>query len=284
MIIWLASYPKSGNTFVRSLLASYFFTKDGNFNFDSLRFIGQFPDFKFFEEANIELTHDKEIFKNYLKVQESINNKDKNNVRILKTHSTMHDVGGYKFTDLNNSLGAIYIVRDPRNVLRSYANHMQFSEEEASNALISYRSLVADQKGSKASSKTITLLGNWGSHYQTWKSFKKVNKYILIKYEDLVKETEKNLIKILEFIHSVSRTKFDLDKTKLIKTIESTSFENLKKMEEKEGFDEGMEIAGKKVTFFKYGPKNDAYKNLASETLNKIEKNFEVEMKELGYL
>ena len=47
MIIWLASYPKSGNTFVRSLLASYFFTKDGNFNFDSLRFIGQFPDFKF---------------------------------------------------------------------------------------------------------------------------------------------------------------------------------------------------------------------------------------------
>ena len=104
----------------------------------------------------------------------------------------MHDVGGYKFTDLNNSLGAIYIVSDPRNVLRSYANHMQFSEEEASNALISYRSLVADQKGSKASSKTITLLGNWGSHYQTWKSFKKVNKYILIKYEDLVKETEKN--------------------------------------------------------------------------------------------
>ena len=67
----------------------------------------------------------------------------------------MHDVGGYKFTDLNNSLGAIYIVRDPRNVLRSYANHMQFSEEEASNALISYRSLVADQKGSKASSKTL---------------------------------------------------------------------------------------------------------------------------------
>ena len=82
MIIWLASYPKSGNTFVRSLLASYFFTKDVNFNFDSLKFIGQFPDFKFFEEANIELTHDKEIFKNYLKVQETINKKDKNTVRI----------------------------------------------------------------------------------------------------------------------------------------------------------------------------------------------------------
>ena len=36
MIVWLASYPKSGNTFVRSLLSSYIFSKDGNFNFDLL--------------------------------------------------------------------------------------------------------------------------------------------------------------------------------------------------------------------------------------------------------
>ena len=37
MIIWLASYPKSGNTFVRSLLSSYIFSKDGNFNFELLK-------------------------------------------------------------------------------------------------------------------------------------------------------------------------------------------------------------------------------------------------------
>ena len=37
MIIWLPSYPKSGNTFLRSLLAAYFFTKDGKFNFDVLK-------------------------------------------------------------------------------------------------------------------------------------------------------------------------------------------------------------------------------------------------------
>ena len=37
MFIWLASYPKSGNTLVRSLLASYFFTKDGSCNFEILK-------------------------------------------------------------------------------------------------------------------------------------------------------------------------------------------------------------------------------------------------------
>ena len=43
MIIWLASYPKSGNTWLRSLLATYYFSRDGLFNFDILRNIDQFP-------------------------------------------------------------------------------------------------------------------------------------------------------------------------------------------------------------------------------------------------
>ena len=49
MIIWLASYPKSGNTWLRSLLASYFYSKDGSFDFDLLKNIGQFPHFNYFE-------------------------------------------------------------------------------------------------------------------------------------------------------------------------------------------------------------------------------------------
>ena len=43
MIIWLASYPKSGNTLIRALLASYFFTQNGLFNFNLIRNISQFP-------------------------------------------------------------------------------------------------------------------------------------------------------------------------------------------------------------------------------------------------
>jgi hypothetical protein len=43
MIVWLASYPKSGNTFVRSMLASYFFSKDGSYDFSLIKNIKQFP-------------------------------------------------------------------------------------------------------------------------------------------------------------------------------------------------------------------------------------------------
>ena len=53
MIIWLASYPKSGNTFLRSLLTAYLFTKDGNFNFEVLKNINQFPNNATFEKLGI---------------------------------------------------------------------------------------------------------------------------------------------------------------------------------------------------------------------------------------
>tara|TARA_B110000459_G_scaffold113996_1_gene126048 strand:+ start:167 stop:403 length:237 start_codon:yes stop_codon:yes gene_type:complete len=76
MFIWLASYPKSGNTLVRSLLASYFFSKDGNFDFDVIKNIKQFPTSELFEKIGVDLKNEKEVLKNYIKVQENINQKN----------------------------------------------------------------------------------------------------------------------------------------------------------------------------------------------------------------
>ena len=58
MIIWLSSYPKSGNTMVRSLLSAYLFTDDGNFNFQALKNISLFPDITFFEKLGVDVSKD----------------------------------------------------------------------------------------------------------------------------------------------------------------------------------------------------------------------------------
>ena len=50
MIIWLASYPKSGNTWVRSFLSAYYYSNDGKFNFSLLKKIRQFPSKDFFND------------------------------------------------------------------------------------------------------------------------------------------------------------------------------------------------------------------------------------------
>ena len=85
MFIWLASYPKSGNTLVRALLASYFFSKDGNFNFEIIKNIKQFPNSELFENMGVDIKNEEDVIKNYIRAQESINKK--NSVQFLKTHS-----------------------------------------------------------------------------------------------------------------------------------------------------------------------------------------------------
>ena len=69
MIIWLASYPKSGNTLARSLLSSYIFSKDGNFNFELLKNIKQFPDNSLFKQIGVDTNNEEEMYKNYINSQ-----------------------------------------------------------------------------------------------------------------------------------------------------------------------------------------------------------------------
>ena len=61
MIVWLASYPKSGNTLVRSMLASYFFSNDGVYHFDLLRNIKQFPQIALFARMGINIQDEKDL-------------------------------------------------------------------------------------------------------------------------------------------------------------------------------------------------------------------------------
>ena len=48
MIFWIASYPKSGNTWLRTLISAYYYSKDGVFNQNILKNIGQFPEKRHF--------------------------------------------------------------------------------------------------------------------------------------------------------------------------------------------------------------------------------------------
>ena len=51
-IIWLASYPKSGNTWIRYFLSNYFFNLNRNFDFDIVYKIDKFPRAKYFKFLN----------------------------------------------------------------------------------------------------------------------------------------------------------------------------------------------------------------------------------------
>ena len=282
MIIWLASYPKSGNTLLRSMLSAYLFTQDGKFNFDVLNNIKQFPDFGVFKNLGVDISNELEVVKSYIKVQKDINLRDGNSIRFLKTHSSLQNINGFKFTDLDNTLGAIYIVRDPRNIVKSYSNHSQVSIDEALKMLQEQRVIGGEED---RTNKSVMHVGSWMTHYMSWRELKKVNRYLLIKYEDLVSDPKNSFIKILNFVYKLNKQNVKLDKVKLENVLKTTTFEFLKKLEEKNSFPEASkDLDNKDVKFFKYGSKNNWKNDLNKENINSIEKLFKNEMLELGYL
>ena len=280
MIIWLASYPKSGNTLMRSMLSAYLYSQNGIFNFDLLDNIKQFPDNAVFERLGINTSNEKELVKNYIFAQEEINKRDGKSVRLLKTHSGLNNINGHSFTNYKNTLGAIYIVRDPRKVLKSYANHSEITFEEAERRILNFGII-----GGKSDpiNQTVIHSGSWASNYNSWKEFKKKDKYLLVKYEDLISDPEKYFNEVLNFIHMISNSKLKIDKIKLNNVLKTTTFEYLQNLEKKDNFKEATTVS-KKINFFKYGPKNDGKKGIPKEIIENLEKNLGKEMKELGYL
>ncbi|WP_440916995.1 sulfotransferase domain-containing protein [Candidatus Pelagibacter sp.] len=278
MIVWLASYPKSGNTLLRSLLSSYIFSRDGNFNFELLKNIKQFPAKSLFKQIGVDINNDEEMYKNYINSQKIFNKKD--TIRFLKTHSCFMNTKTFQFTDRHNTLGVIYIVRDPRNIVSSYSHHFQKTPHESFECLLSHQVLPKDAR------HCTTYLGSWKFHYNSWKVFRRFNKYLLVRYEDLINDTEKTFLNILKFIAHLGRVKFTYDKEKFENSIKSTEFENLQTMEAKESFTEAKEDkkTGKKIRFFNMGIKNDWKKILDEKIKNKLEKELGDEMKELNYL
>ena len=204
MILWLASYPKSGNTLLRSLLSSYFYTKDGIFDFELLKNIQYFPSHTFYRDSTIDTNNDYDVIKNYINVQKKFI-QDKKRITFLKTHSSFFKANNHRFTNLQNSLGAVYVVRDPRKVVVSYANHFRMDIDQATNALLNDVGIY------ERNTRLKTFCGKWNFNYSSWKKFNE-QKLFLIKYEDLIKDKENILKEILLFLNKIIKNKFEINK------------------------------------------------------------------------
>ena len=269
MIIWIASYPKSGNTWIRALLSSYLFSDDGNFNFELLKNIEQFSSKNISLKLNKDVGYQMRISKSWIPSQELINRDKK--IRFFKTHNACVSYKDRWFTDEINTAGYVYVVRDPRSIACSLASHSKISIEQAVNDLLNENNM-----GLNGPYKLAELPGSWKINYLSWKK-KKNFEGIIIKYEDLIDNTENEFKKILVFLNRFK--KINIDEKRISKSVISCDFSNLSKMEGKQGFEETQNNK-----FFRKG-KKDSWKNeLNLDLRKKLEDNFKSEMIELGYL
>ena len=283
MIIWLASYPKSGNTWVRSFISSILFTKDGDVDLSKLKNISQFPLRSQFTNYIDDLQDVKKVYQNWSNVQNYMNLDNK--IKFLKTHHVNCKIENFEFTDDNNSLGVIYIVRDPRNVACSVKNHFSLENyDEVKNFLFrehNWLGIITDKKIKPLDNKIPTLISSWKTNYLSWKN--KTKNYLLIKYENLLENPYLEFGKISKYLENHLNVKFDEKKIK--KAIETCSFKNLQQLETDGIFKEQtVDKQNKSVKFFHLGPENDWKKILDKNISREIENKFKAEMEELGYL
>ena len=282
MIIWIASYPKSGNTWLRSLLSSYLYTNDGTFNFDLLKKIQQFPSEPYFRFFLKDFQDIKKVSNYWIAAQDRINLLN-DGLTFMKTHSALCTLENNSFTNKINTKAVIYIVRDPRNLITSISHHYSLDIEEAYNFIVNKQKIISQSEWGSESFGIATVLGSWSQHYKSWKNIK-FAPILIVKYEDLIADTKNSFITIINFLNKFMNIK--IDQKKISNTIDNCSFDKLEELEKKQDFMEAVPLNkdNKKLKFFYLGKKNNWENLLDPRIVNKTEKKFKDEMKELKYI
>ena len=282
MIFWIASYPKSGNTWIRALISTYYYTQDGIFSEEIIKKIGQFPEKIHFNgfDYNQEIVTDTIRF--WIKAQDRINEDRK--IKFKKTHNCLSSINGYKFTNKKNTIACIYVVRDPRNLITSLKNHYELDYDEALKFMTNEKKFIFDHHKQNDYSD-FQFISSWENNFLSWKNQNDFPIKI-IKYEDLLKNTYSIFENLIKFINKILNTNEEVNEKKLKNSVNSTSFEKLKDYEKNFGFSEAINSKNyqRTIPFFNLGPDNNWRKILDEDLKKKLNITFNKSLKFFSYI
>lgn len=274
-IVWLASYPKSGNTWFRCFLSALF---TGQVDLEFLKTDGIFSSRQTFDSTtgvDSRYLHEHEIHRIIPEVYRR-KSKFSNELLFIKTHDA------YTFNDRDNPIipadvthRSIYFVRNPLDIVGSFANHNNSSIEDTIKLMNNKAaSLPHLKEGVNNHNQIKQSLLDWSGHVSSWTT-QNDHVLILVQYEEMLKNPSKTFSRIM------SELEFSVSREDIEKAIDMASFSKLKQKEEKEGF---KEKNIKTKAFFRSGT-SGSYINELTEQQIQLVKNYQgKQMQRLGYL
>lgn len=230
-IIWLASYPKSGNTWTRLFLHAL---KTGA----AIQDLSELEATEGISSSASQLENcfgiDIDDIPNHL-VQKhrseayKVWNKLLQQETIIKSHDTpFHD--GLRIIPKAATKKVILLVRNPFDQVASYANHNSCSMQLALQALCNGSHKIAVSKR-KFNKQVTQHVGSWSSFYLSWKNAMS-DKLAVFRYEDLMENSFETFSRMVDFLD------WDFTAEAIQKAIDDTKFDKIKKIEEEKGFKE----------------------------------------------
>jgi len=269
-IWWLASYPKSGNTWIRAFLSSYLHgaedlndlrgvTGDNHPYFHqaiSHRPIGELGIWDFVVLHNMAILHMCSVMK-------------MGDPFVLKTHNANLSIAGTSIVPQPITKGAVYVVRDPRDVAVSYADHFGCSLDDAIEGLGRPGNRITQDNG------MLHVISSWSEHIRSWMD-QKTFRVGLVRYEDLFHDPAEKFRGLLEFFGVEP-----IDDARMQRALAFCRFETLHELEAKSGFRERSRKA--KQQFFRRGKVGGWQDVLTDVQVRRIETDHGHMMRELGY-
>lgn len=256
-ILWLASYPRSGNTWLRVFLHNLFRNPDKPQDINQLQGItdSQSRWYQMFDPRPLTELTKEEIAALRPKTHAAIAATHPETV-FVKTHNALVEDRGTPMISLEYTAGAIYIVRDPLDVAVSYAVHFGVTHDDAVAAMGRTR----NQSISNQLNFAYELHGTWSEHVVSWTSRPHPALHI-VRYEDMVTEPTATFGGIASFLG------IKVSKERLERAIRFSSFEVLKRQEGSRGF---RERSLKSEVFFRTGQIGEGRERLRSELVSKL--------------
>ena len=238
--VFLVSYPKSGNTWLRFLIANLIYLDRTNVSFSNIEKL--VPDI--YQNTNKDL----------LRLSRP---------RIMKSH---------EYFDARYSK-VIYIVRDPRDVAVSYYHHL-IKAKKINNDYPIDKYIKFFIKG-----EFHPQFGTWAENVESW-LFSELNQnnFLLLKYEDMLNNSFKQMLDIALFLG------LERDNNKILKAIEFSSADNMRRLEKETGWQPSKGDMIKDKLFVRTAKSDNWKTSLSQYAIEEIENNWRVLMKRLDYL
>lgn len=271
-LMWLASYPKSGNTWLRAFLANYIFNLPEPVPVNQLSKLG-LGDANTLAHSRVaagrfDPTNPRETVRIRRKMLDIVvsNGADLN---LMKTHNQNTKAFGVDLVPRHQTKGAIYVIRDPRDMAVSYASHHGMSMDETVHRLNHPENATTGNQ-----QNVHQFLGRWSDHVNSW-SRSKGFKALIIRYEDMLEKPKSVFADVIDAVG------LDRDEDRLEKSIRFSSFDQLKSQEKSGGF---VENSPHQEAFFRSGKSGGWRDSLTEDQAARIVSDHAKVMRRFGYL